>query len=176
MKQLEKDLTEVINMLQGKVKMTDLFKDEDDPKGVAARVLEVVVKIQDSLKINTLKELAHPNNKVLQEGLMSSKLGTLVKIRPVDDEYKDKTFVGFYLGELATSFTISITDDKIQLNFAGHNPAIFVPDLGKIIYGYESWWGKIDSIDDLKSITDKDIDDIWYMKLFKSQLEDETRI
>ena len=52
------------------------------------------------------------------------------------------------------------------------NPAIFVPELKKIVFGCESWWRKIDSMDEVKDITDEDIENQWYVKLFKSIEED----
>ena len=32
------------------------------------------------------------------------------------------------------------------------NPGIFVPELGKIIYGCESWWSEIDNPEDLRDM------------------------
>ena len=52
------------------------------------------------------------------------------------------------------------------------NPAIFVPDLNKIIFGCASWWHKIKNIDEIKDITMEDIENTWYVKLAK-KLENE---
>jgi hypothetical protein len=49
-----------------------------------------------------------------------------------------------------------------------HNPAIFVPTLGKLLYGCELWWSKISSPDDLRTISDADIDNVWYVQALKS--------
>ena len=53
------------------------------------------------------------------------------------------------------------------------NPAIFVPELKKIIYGYESWWGAITNKDDLSdlNISDEDIENTWYVQLLKSMID-----
>jgi hypothetical protein len=48
-----------------------------------------------------------------------------------------------------------------------NNPAIFVFDLKKIVYGAESWWGMVESEDDLRDITDSTIDNVWYVKAMK---------
>ncbi len=48
------------------------------------------------------------------------------------------------------------------------NPAIFVPELKKIIYGCESWWGEIESPEDFKEITSDDINNVWYVQLLKA--------
>ena len=55
------------------------------------------------------------------------------------------------------------------------NPAIYVPVLDKIIWGYGSWWGPIKSEEHLKQITDEDIQNIWYVKALK-QLADNKQI
>ena len=47
------------------------------------------------------------------------------------------------------------------------NPAIYVPELGKIIFGMESWWGIIESPEELKDISDDDISNTWYVKLLQ---------
>lgn len=90
-----------------------------------------------------------------------------VKIRPCAEEYENKTFFGLYLGDVATGFSMVFSENKLLLDPSSFNPAIFVPVLGKIIYGYESWWGKINSEDELSDITDSDISNVWYMKLLK---------
>ena len=74
-----------------------------------------------------------------------------------------------YLGELPISTHISHNSDTKELNVSfSNNPAIFVFELNTIIYGCESFWGIIESEDDLKEITDDDIDNVWYIKALKS--------
>lgn len=151
-------------------KFKHLFSDGAD--GVLAKLNRAVSRIVMLLAINELKDVAHPTNKAIEPGWMH-KSGTLVKIRPCGDEYKNKTYIGFYIGNVALGSSISVTDEKIQLNFSGHNPAIFVPEIGKIIYGCESWWGEIKDEKELSSITDSDIQNVWYVKLF-NQMQDRT--
>ena len=43
-----------------------------------------------------------------------------------------------------------------------------MPELKKIIYGCESWWHEITSVEELKDITDSDIDNTWYVQLLKN--------
>lgn len=73
--------------------------------------------------------------------------------------------MGFLLGDIALGSSIKLVEDKIQLNWSGHNPAIFVPDLSEIIYGYNSWWSLIENEGELKEITNEDISNVWYVKL-----------
>lgn len=95
--------------------------------------------------------------------------GCLCEIKPCGEEYNDKTYIGIYIGELPISITTSFDEEKgILKNGTMHNPAIFVPELKKIIYGCESWWRVIESIDDFTEISDEDIENTWYVKLLKS--------
>lgn len=101
------------------------------------------------------------------EGLMHN-MGSLVKIRPCGEEYGNKTYLGFYIGDMPTHVYSSYNPESNILTIKNStNPAIFVPELKKIIFGYESWWGEIKNEEELKEITNEDIDNIWYVKLFK---------
>lgn len=54
------------------------------------------------------------------------------------------------------------------INSTMNNPAIFVPELKKIIYGCESWWKTIQSVDEFSKISNEDINNTWYVKLLQS--------
>lgn len=165
---------ELINELE---KATEALKDfgkfkhlfpGDDAERKLAELGQTIGKVSLLVQANNLKELAHPKNKMIEPGFMGHKMGALVQIRPCGKEYEGKTFLGFYLGEFALGSSITIEDDTIQLNWGHHNPAIFVPEIGKIIYGCESWWQEIESEEQLKQITDKDIENVWYVQLLKA--------
>jgi hypothetical protein len=69
----------------------------------------------------------------------------------------------------------SIKDDVLSVGQSMHNPGILVPELGKIIYGCESWWGTIDSEEELKElITKETISNCWYMQLLASMTNNQT--
>lgn len=103
-------------------------------------------------------------NAVLGMPCEGGEVGYPVSIRPCADEYEGKTYLGFFLGYIATSIQSETKTDGIALYFSCYNPAIFVPDLNKVIFGYESFWGKIDSPEALREITDETIGNIWYVK------------
>ena len=106
------------------------------------------------------------DNETLHEKLLfGGKCGDMVSVRPCGEEYEGKTFFGILLGEMALSVDATFNDETgdLQICSNGHNPAIFVPDLNKVIYGCESWWGRIENEDDLKEITDADIGNVWYV-------------
>jgi hypothetical protein len=99
------------------------------------------------------------------------KIGAWVKIRPCDD---NKTYLGVYLGDFASTLMANFpASGDINLDYALGNPAIYVPDLKRIVRGYESWWGVVESPDDLKEITDATIDNVWYVRALKDLAEKE---
>ena len=61
-----------------------------------------------------------------------------------------------------------IDTSGLGINSTMNNPAIFVPELKKIIYGCESWWKTIRSVDEFSKISNEDINNTWYVKLLQS--------
>lgn len=94
--------------------------------------------------------------------------GTLVKIRPCNEEYGSRTYLGILLGHLPVGISVTHNERTCELTAATFsNPAIFVPELKKIIFGMESWWGKIEDPEEIKVITDEEIHNLWYVKRMK---------
>lgn len=109
------------------------------------------------------------NNKEVKASGFGHKVGCLCEIRPCGEEHEGKTYIGFYLGDLPIAITSSYDRNTGHLeNSTMNNPAIFVPELKKIVYGCESWWREIESPEDFKEISDGDIENTWYVKLLKS--------
>lgn len=101
--------------------------------------------------------------------LFGGQCGDMVAVRPVAKEHGDRTYLGILLGEIAqgTSVGFRKSDGTLVYDMSWHNPAIFVPDLDTVIFGISSWWGLISSADQLRDITDADIDGVWYVKALK---------
>lgn len=95
--------------------------------------------------------------------------GQLVKVRRAKD--KD-THLGIYLGRfpLSTSAMHNPKTGVLGFNLSMHNPCIWIPALKTITFGCESWWGPIKSEKDFEEITDKTIDEQWYVKALKGKL------
>lgn len=106
-------------------------------------------------------------NKKIEPFSLGHEIGSLCEIRPCGEEYNNKSYVGFYLGELPIAIHTSLSKEGILKNNTINNPAIFVPELKKIIYGCESWWREINSIEDFKGISKEEIENTWYVKLLK---------
>ncbi len=119
-------------------------------------------------KINLPEELG-----AIKPAMFGRKPGTLVAVRPCGEKYGDKTYVGLLIGDVALAAGVNYDKKKKHLNFGvyHYNPAILVPELGEVIYGCASWWHPIESEADLKHISDKDINNVWYVKLMKDQAE-----
>ena len=107
-------------------------------------------------------------NQKLWEYWKDEDCGKLVKIRPCGKEYGNKTYLGFLLGDLPIGLCIRHNSETLELSCSTTgNPDIFVPELGKIIFGMESWWSEIKSEEELKDIADGDIENVWYVKMLK---------
>lgn len=98
--------------------------------------------------------------------------GALCEVRPCGDEYGGKSYIGIYVGELPIGIMTTLSKDGVLKNCTVNNPAIFVPELRKLVYGRESWWHELKSIDDFKGISDDDIENTWYVKLLRSTYTD----
>ncbi len=100
-------------------------------------------------------------------GLFSRKPGAWVAIRPCDE---NKTYLGVLLGEIALGEIASYDKGSgiLSIERWRYNPAIWVPDLSKIVFGAESWWGELKAPEDLRQITDADIKNIWYVQALKA--------
>lgn len=149
--------------------MKHLFSD-DKAERTLAELNVNTTNLLRLIKLSELKEVKPPSNKAIERDYMHRE-PHLVKIRPCAEQYDNKTFLGLYLGEIALSVSIGIEENKIHCNFASHNPAIYIPEIGKIIYGCESWWGAIKNPEELKNISDKDIQNVWYVKAMAATLE-----
>jgi hypothetical protein len=119
-------------------------------------------------KIRLMLEASDVKEAIYSEGdLIKTDKAVFVKVRPCGEEYGNKTYLGILLGDMACGTSMTVEDNKIKVSWASYNPAIFIPGLKKIVFGYESWWSKIDDPDKLKDIRDDDIDKTWYVQMFK---------
>jgi len=138
-------------------------------KAVAA-LLDLFGRLRWQLKFNSYKELVAADTSPIRErGIFSRKPGTLVKVRSCKPEHGEKTYLGILIGDVAHGISHSVKDGVVTASHSGYNPGIIIPELGEIVYGCESWWGEIESEEDLdKLITAKTIQDVWYVRLLKA--------
>ena len=109
----------------------------------------------------------------LMKSVMGHKPGSFVSVRVAGE---DKTRLGIYLGEMRINVGAfrSETPDAIELKPVQANPCIFVFETGQLVYGIESWWGEIKSEEQLRQISNEDIDHVWYVKALRA-LQDKAK-
>lgn len=163
MEELIKEVESLSEEISTHCGLMDIFSD-DKGKQALAQLKSKLRKVLFKLKATQVKQVSYSDDKPYKPNRGNSHL---VRVRPVGEEYKEKTFIGFYIGDIALSTGLSIEDDSIFAFPAMHNPAIYVPELKKVIFGAESWWGEIKSEQQLNDITDGDIDNVWYVKMWK---------
>jgi hypothetical protein len=154
-----------------------LFFDEDKAseeakaKKLAAEIYKLLGDIEAKLAYAQMKQLSFENLDGLGPIKTNKNTGRPVKVRWCKN---DKTYLGLYLGEVALSFSADFSKKEIlEVNYAGHNPAILVLEIERVIYGCESWWGFINDEAELKDITDEDISNIPYVKALRGMSERE---
>lgn len=129
------------------------------------------------IALNSYKELKYKEgSKPVRYSEKYRKPGTPVKVQPCGERFGGKTYFGILVGDVATSISHSIDkDENLTASFGHYNPAIIIPELGEIVFGYESWWGEIESKEELdKAITDETIRNVWYVKMLSS-MESKTK-
>ena len=98
--------------------------------------------------------------------------GTLVAVSPCDEKFQGKSYIGILIGDIPIQPLVTYDEKEQKLNISAFkNPCIFVPELKKLVFGYESWWTAIETEDDFKEITQEDIENTWYVKLAKEMLK-----
>lgn len=124
-----------------------------------------------------VKKFAREGSPVGKSLFSHRAIGSLVSIRPCSDNPDGKTYLGLYVGDIALDISARYEPEEKKLVCypSFHNPAIYVFDLKKLVFGAESWWGVIESEDDLKKITDQDIENIWYVKVLKQLLPQDAK-
>jgi len=114
-------------------------------------------------------EFADINTPISPNRLLGGEAGAWVAVRPIGDE---KTYLGVLLGDYhppLVNFNKEIGALIVGKGFG--NPAIWVPDLKRVVMGWGSWWGEIKTPDDLRKITDADIENAWYVRALKELSE-----
>ena len=94
--------------------------------------------------------------------------GVLCEVTLAEEETGEKSYLGIYLGDLPTGIHSTYDPKTGKLsNFAVKNPAIYVFELKRIVYGYESWWRLNNSLDEFKGISMEEIENTWYVRLLR---------
>jgi len=102
------------------------------------------------------------------------KVGDYAAVRPCGEEYKNKTYLGYFVGDIPIGVSALHDPKENELTVSlSSNPAFFLPDIREVIFGCGSFWSKIKTPDDLRQITDFDIDSVWYVQALKALADKE---
>ena len=111
-------------------------------------------------------------NPISPDRLFGAKPGAFVSVRPVSNNEEGKTYLGIMLGDYASP-SIGIRKEEngentIVVTKSLGTPAMWVPDLNRVVMGWGSWWSEIKTPEDLRQITDHDIENVWYVKALRT--------
>lgn len=147
--------------------VSDTF-DSDTATALALGISETLHELELLLSGYRVRKVVVEPSFVLKEAA-SRGCGRLAAVRPAGS---DKTHVGVYLGLIPFSAEVRITRDTVTAGLGRGNPAFFVPSLKAVVFGYESWWHFIEKREDMRDITDPDIENIWYVRELNKLMED----
>jgi len=118
----------------------------------------------------TVNKITYGDNDIIKDPLFGDKCGDLVSVRPYGEKYENKTYLGILLGELPLSVIGEWNSQagELKISRCMYNPMIFIPEAKSIVFGCGSWWGRIENEEQLRQITDADIQDNWYVKLLRT--------
>jgi hypothetical protein len=93
-------------------------------------------------------------------------IGKFVKCRVCAD---GKTYLGIYLGEFPQTISLSYQkdDQTMDVEPGFYNPAMWVMQLNRIVWGSESYWGIIEKPEDLKAM---------FLRMFQQEMEKLTNL
>lgn len=175
----EQEIINELDAIRSDMRVFDSIVHQDYKTGAGelnerqVKIVQKLLKLFDSLNwqlsFNNYRELRYKDTEVIRQGHLGNKPGTPVIVRSCKEGHGDKTYFGILIGDVALSIRHSIYGETVTAEHSSYNPAILIPELGEIVYGCQSWWGKIESEEDLKKvITDETIQNVWYMKMLKT--------
>jgi hypothetical protein len=149
----------------------EIIMSSEEKSSDMEKLLDALVDHMEESSIESISSNPEAHPKIVANGFhpiaenWDVSMGQPVSIRYCKD---NKTYLGFFIGDLVTNAHIYHVkkDDSYEV-YPSRNPGFFVPDLHGVIMGYESWWSPINSEEELKEITDDDIQNVWYVKALK---------
>lgn len=106
-----------------------------------------------------------------RQGLL--KQPSFVSVRLASKEDRN-TYLGILLGDVVVDCKTMYDPEEQDLTVGFRkNPAIYVPTLGRIVMGMESWWQEIGSAEDLRQITDEVINSQPYVQMLQQLIAKE---
>ena len=170
---LMQSIVSCLAVCRKQIRLSSFFSTEPDELALANAV-DDMGKLLWQLRYAKMKDMRLDWDKQHLFDQSMYDVGCFVAVRPCGKEYEGKTYLGILLGEfpMGVSYSQSKEDPNvIEVKLSHGNPAMYVPSLKKTILGCESWWHKIKKPEDLKDITEDDINSTWYVQALKAMSE-----
>ena len=137
----------------------------DDIKNLGASLAEFMANTRIEGEIAFPVEVSGVRNMPPRPRKMTN-VGAWVAVRLVGDD--NRTYLGVHLGDQmrGQSYSYNVVTKEVTV-YSLQNPAIYVPDLKRVVWGAESWWSVIVAPDQLRAITDADIEGQWYVQALR---------
>lgn len=142
-------------------KISHLFS-KDTAKASVARLRQALGTLKGMLDLDNVKQIRNVAEN--SDYVWRSQKVSLVEVKPCGDA---KTYLGIYLGDFALGMSYKVVGNELQVKPIFNNPAIFVPELNRVVFGCESWWRTIDNIEDAQGISKEDIENCWYVQILE---------
>lgn len=96
-------------------------------------------------------------------------LSDWVAVRPCGEEFGGKTYLGVMIGDIALSISARYDRESGVMSITPGmlNPAIWIPEKRAVVFGCGSWWRRIKTQEDMKQISDADINNVWYVRAMR---------
>jgi hypothetical protein len=77
-----------------------------------------------------------------------TRVGDRVAVRILNDD-SGVTYLGTFLGHIALGIRVEEmrVDGRLRLSHCTYNPAILIPMLHRVVFGYEVCWSFVDALD-----------------------------
>lgn len=96
-------------------------------------------------------------------------LSDWVAVRPCEEEFGGKTYLGVMIGDIALSVMARYDRESGVMSITPGmlNPAIWIPEKRAVVFGCGSWWRRIKTQEDMGQISDADINNVWYVRAMR---------
>lgn len=126
----------------------------------------ILIKILNKIwGLNNIKNIDFSNDFELYNKYTKNQL---VVVKPCGKEYNNKSYIGIYLGDFPQTVKANIEEDTLIVSPTLNNPLIYMFETKTVVFGSNSWWKKIENIEEFEKLTDNEIENTWYVQVMKN--------
>jgi hypothetical protein len=145
-------------------------KDIDNAPNVCNAIKNDVQQMNELAQMTLVKEIRVCPYPALKIDSKIAVVGDLILMKPDNPEYEGKTYLGYFLGEIALGSTVKVDAISITSEFVRFSPVFYLPEIGRWFFGIDGWWSLIKQEQDFEKITLSNPDSSWYIELAKSDI------